>query len=376
MSLSSVRHVAPLVVVSLLAAAGVRAQPPGGAGPQVMGWVPAYGIEASMKALTATPGPGQAMTRIGLQFWNPAPDGRGVVFAPVDATGKPVNAANVRQVQRWARTHGVQPLLTVYNNSQVSNLWDWPLARRAFADHPEEFSAALLAAVDAYQLDGVDLDLEGEGDFGADRAAYAAFVRMLSAALRAKGRILTIDSFHSPCANAPNMRWWGDWVGDVATIHSMGYEDLYEGNKASFTPEGKPVCEGGAALFRYSWQLDYGMRAGYRRDQIVMGMPTWVDRWGSGGIGPGLVDHLREVRALGAGVGLWDLQLSAPGWTRSATWDAVQALRLPRNVAARRAPTPESRESSTPPTGSMLVPSRLQKAHSVNTSSNTSAGAR
>jgi hypothetical protein len=251
-----------------------------------MGWVPAYGIDASMKALTATPGIGQAMTRLGLQFWNPSVDGKGLVLAPVDATGRPVTAAYVRQLQRWARSHNVQPLLTVYNNSQVINRWDWSLARRAFAEHPDEFSAALVAAVDKWDLDGVDLDLEGEGDFGADRAAYAAFVHQLAAALKAKGKILTVDSFHSPCDNAPNMRWWSDWAGDVATIHSMGYEDLYEGSKATFTPEGKPVCEGGATLFRYSWQLEWGMKAGYRRDQIVMGMPTWVDAWGSGGMGP------------------------------------------------------------------------------------------
>ena len=338
MLVSFARHAVPLAIVTSLAAAGVQAQPGGANGPQVMGWVPAYGIAASMKALSATPAIGQAMTRIGLQFWNPSVDGTGLVFAPVDATGKPVTAANVQQLTRWARRNGVQPLLTVYNNSQVINRWDWALARRAFVDHPDEFTAALVAAVDKWELDGVDLDLEGEGDFSADRTAYAAFVHQLSAALKAKGKLLTVDSFHSPCDNAPNMRWWSDWVGDVATIHSMGYEDLYEGSKAAFTPEGRPVCEGGAALFRYSWQLDYGMKAGYRRDQIVMGMPTWVDTWGSGGMGPGVVDHLREVRALGAGIGLWDMQLTAPGWSRTATWDAVQALRRPGNALARHLP--------------------------------------
>jgi hypothetical protein len=344
MTLFSVRHVASLAMISAcMGASGAPAKPVrAAAGPQVMGWVPAYGIEASMRALGSTPAIGQSLTRIGLQFWNPAPDGKGVVFAPVDATGKPVTPANVRILQRWAHAHGVQALLTVYNNSQVINRWDWTLARRAFAQHPGEFTAALLVVVDAYQLDGVDLDLEGEGDLSADRAAYARFVHALSAALKAKGKLLTIDSFHSPCDNAPNMRWWGDWVGEVAAVHSMGYEDLYEGSKATFTPEGKPVCEGGAALFRYSWQLEYGMHAGYRRDQIVMGLPTWMDNWGSGGMGSSVVDHLREVRALGAGVGLWDLQLAAPAWTKSATWDAVQALRKPGNAVARRTPTKTS----------------------------------
>ena len=338
MFVSFVRCAAPLAIVTGLAAVGAQAQPVGAGGVQVMGWVPAYGIDASTKALAATPAIGQAMTRLGLQFWNPSADGKGVVFAPVDASGRPVTEADVRQLQHWARSHGVQPLLTVYNNSQVINRWDWQWARRAFAEHPDEFGAALVAAVDKWDLDGVDLDLEGEGDFSADRAAYAAFVHQLATALKAKGKILTIDSFHSPCVNAPNLRWWGDWVGDVATIHSMGYEDLYEGSKATFTPEGKPVCEAGATLFRYSWQLDFGMKAGYRRDQIVMGMPTWVDAWGSGGIGPGVVDHLRELRALGAGIGLWDMQLAAPGWNRTATWDAVQALRRTCSALAHHLP--------------------------------------
>ncbi len=341
MFVSFVRNVLFPTIVTSLAAASVHAQPGGAPGTQVMGWVPAYGIDASIKAITASPAIGQAMTRIGLQFWNPSADGRSVVLAPVDATGKPVNAASVHQLTHWARSHGVQPLLTVYNNSQVINRWDWQWARRAFAEHPEEFTAALVAAVDKWELDGVDLDLEGEGDLAADRAAYAAFVHQLSAALKAKGKLLTVDSFHSPCDNAPNMRWWSDWVGDVATIHSMGYEDLYEGSKATFTPEGRPVCENGAALFRYSWQLDYGVKAGYRRDQIVMGMPTWVDTWGSGGFGPGVVDHLREVRALGGGVGLWDMQLAAAAWGKPATWEAVQALRRPGTALAHHLPVGE-----------------------------------
>ena len=352
------RAAAPLAIVASVAAAGVQAQPVGANGPQVMGWVPAYGIDAATRALAATPAIGLSMTRLGLQFWNPSADGRSLVFAPVDATGRPVTAADVRQLQRWARSHGVQPLLTVYNNSQVVNRWDWQWARRAFAEHPEEFGAALVAAVDKWDLDGVDLDLEGEGDFSADRPAYAAFVHQLAAALKARGKLLTVDSFHSPCANAPNMRWWSDWAGDVATIHSMGYEDLYEGSKATFTPEGKPVCEGGAALFRYSWQLDYGMKAGYRRDQIVMGMPTWVDTWGSGGIGPGVVDHLREVRALGAGIGLWDMQLSAPGWSKTTTWDAVQSLRRSSSALARRLPMVERGTSRGMATATLEVSER------------------
>ena len=193
--------------------------------------------------------------------------------------------------------------------------------------------------MDKWELDGVDLDLEGEGDFSADRVSYAAFVHQLSAALKAKGKILTVDSFHSPCDNAPNMRWWGDWVGDVATIHSHGLRGPVRRQQGHVHARGPArLREAVPTLFRYSWQLDYGMKAGYRRDQIVMGMPTWVDAWGFGGLGPNVVDHLREVRALGAGVGLWDMQLAAAGWSKPATWDAVVALRRPGTALARHVP--------------------------------------
>ena len=295
--------------------------------PPVIGWVPPYALEASMKGLEATPGVGAGLTRVGLQFWNPSVDGKGLVFAPIDKSGKPVTAADVIRFRDWARQRHIAVLLTVYNNSQVLAKWDWTLARNAFVNQHAEFTKALLAEMDKYQLDGIDVDLEGEGDRSADRVAYATFVRELSAILKTRGKLLTVDSFHSPCDNAPNMSWWRDWRGQIDAIHSMGYADLYEGSTDTFTPPGKPVCEGGAALFKYSWQLQYGLKSGYRVDQIVMGMPTWVDTWGQGGQGAGVVPHLREVQALGAGIALWDLQLAAPGWTSPGTWEVVKALR-------------------------------------------------
>jgi hypothetical protein len=295
--------------------------------PPVIGWVPPYALAESMRALEATPSVAGGLTRIGLQFWNPSADGKSVVFAPIDKTGTPVTAADVVRFRDWAKRRGIPVLLTVYNNSQVIGHWDWPLARNAFINQRAAFTQALVAEMDRHGLDGIDLDLEGEGDFTADREPYARFVAELSKILKPRGKLLTIDSFHSPCANAPNMSWWPDWKGRIDAIHSMGYADLYEGSTATFTPAGKPVCEGGAQLFKYSWQLQYGLKAGYRVDQIVLGMPTWVDTWGEGGQGSGLVSHLNEVRDLGAGIALWDLQLQAPGWKSPGTWDAVKALR-------------------------------------------------
>jgi hypothetical protein len=296
----------------------------------VVSWIPAYGVDKSMQVLQRNPHIAAGLTRVGLQFWNPSVDGKSLVFAPVHKNGQLLQDKEVRRVIAWFKARKIQVLLTVYNNSQVTNKWDWELAKRAFKDHPQEFSNALIATMRQYGLDGIDLDLEGEGDFDADRATYAQFVKSLSQQLKQKNKqkkLLTVDSFHSPCANAPNMSWWPDWQGQVDAVHSMGYQDLYEGSTATFTPDNKPVCEAGAAIFRYSWQLAYGKKAGYRADQIVMGMPTWLANWGGGGLGSSISAHLQEAKQLGVGVALWDLQMSAPQWRSAQTWDEIQQLR-------------------------------------------------
>lgn len=293
----------------------------------VMGWIPAYGIEQSRLVLNANPHILNGLTRVGLQFWNPTADGKGVVFAPTLASGQILQQADVRALIHLLKAHKIEVLLTVYNNSQVSNRWDWVLARRAFREHPWEFSAALMAQVRDFGVDGIDLDLEGEGDFEVDRVAYADFVKTLSNQLKKQKKLLTIDSFHSPCANAPNMSWWHDWLGYVDAIHSMGYQDLYEGSTQQFTPIGRAACEHGAHIFKYSWQLAYGRKAGYRSHQILMGMPTWMANWGEGGIGSSISAHLLEVQKIGASIALWDLQLTEPAWRSQEIWSEIQRFR-------------------------------------------------
>lgn len=308
----------------LLGPAMAQEAPPA---PRVVAWVPAYGVEAAMTAMQSDPQIAQAVTHIGLQFWNPSADGRSVVLAPADRAGTPLDAAAIARVRDFAHARGIKVLLTVYNNSETTLKWDWDLARRGFKTHRRAFARALVNTMQAHQLDGIDLDLEGEGGFDADRLAFARFVRTLAKAVHAHGKELTIDSFHSLCWNAPNMAWWSDWLGYADAIHSMGYADLYEASEETFTPEGQAACMGGAKLFKYSWQLGWGLGAGYRVDQIVLGQPTWVDRWGARGRESDAISHIREVQGFGGGIALWDLQLPAPGWRRADTWRAVLDLR-------------------------------------------------
>jgi len=283
---------------------------PAAAGVEVISWVPPYSIEEAKAAAQADFGACDAadgLTRVGLQFWVPNPDGS-IKYAdhewyvPVDA--------DVAWWRSWCDDKGVECLLTIYNNTGA---WDWPLAVSAFDTNRAAFVAALVAEMERHSLDGIDLDLEGIGDLNADRAAFASFVETLSAELRARGKTLTVDSFHY-IWNAPNHDWWSDWVGEIDNIHSMGYEDLFEGG-TNYQP--------------YSFQQQAGLDAGYPADFVSMGMPSWLASWGvSAGRGTSALAHVQEIhRDLVAptGLAIWDLQLTA--WQDSDLWCEIAELR-------------------------------------------------
>jgi len=293
---------------------------------QVMSWVPPYRLEASRQALRHRAGAvdaGQWLSRLGLQFWMPTADG-GLRYASHE---EKVGDDEVAWFRAWAREHGVKLLLTVYNYD--GKAWNWALARAAFHDHRAAFVTRLVAEMERLQLDGIDLDLEGNGALDADRAAFARFVGELSAALRRRGKLLTVDSFHSPCANAPNMAWWPDWAGRIDAVHSMGYGDLYEGSTETFTPEGSnAACMNGQPIFRFSWQTNWGKAHGYQPAQVLLGLPGGSYEWG----GRTLVRHLQDAAAQGAGICIWDLPAvrGEPGdarWGSEEAWAALKRFR-------------------------------------------------
>lgn len=296
---------------------------------EVMSWVPPYNLARSREALEHRAGnvaTHEWLTRIGLQFWGPTRDG-GVRFVTHE---EPLDDSVVKWFQSWAHERGIKVLLTVYNHD--GETWNWDTARSAFRDHQDTFVENLVAEMERLDLDGIDIDLEGNGPLEQDRAAFAAFVKKLSAVLEPRGKLLTIDSFHSPCFNAPNMAWWEDWQGQVDAIHSMGYGDLYEGSTESFTPEDGSTCMNGETIFKFSWQVDWGKAHGYEPAQILLGLPGGRYEWGDGGLGTTLPAHLREVAALGAGICIWDIpgtlgRPTDPRWGGPNAWTALEKFR-------------------------------------------------
>ena len=279
---------------------------------EVMSWVPVYAIPQAQAVAQSDFGSCDAvdgLSRVGLQFWTPNNDGTikyadHEFYTPVDS--------DVTWWKNWAAANGIEVYLTIYNND---GSWNWPLARSAFATNRATFVAALVAEMDRLGLDGIDLDLEGiDGDIiGSDRSNFDQFVHDLWLETSARDKGLTINSFPY-IWNAPNQDWWGDWVGEVDNIHSMGYENLYEG---------------GTNWNQYSFQQNTGIAAGHSAETVSMGMPGWMSSWGaSSGRGTSAQAHVQEIRhdlAQATGIAVWDLQLTA--WQDSSLWCEIQALK-------------------------------------------------
>ena len=294
---------------------------------EVMSWVPPYAIDACKATLQSDFGgfsPSNALTRLGLQFWVPTATG-GVVKTTDFGT---IPDSDVAWFEDWGNDHDVEVLLCVFNG--VGSVWDWGLAVSAFSSNTSTFVSNLVLTADFFGLDGVDIDLEGlVTPADGYRPAFKMFLEELSAELKARGKVLTVDSFHSPVYNAPNMSWWEDWVGLVDSVHTMGYTDLYQGSTQTLWGLND-------YLFRYSWQQDYGVEeAGLAAEQVSMGLPGWSASWGSGGRGEDVLSHIHECIydcEVPASVCIWDMQLT--GTSGSTNWRSPEVWQTLAQLAA------------------------------------------
>jgi len=299
---------APGGLIPIQGARADNAEAPGGpparhasfSGHPVMTWVAAYGIEKSKARLDESfggAGPQDAITHLALQFWIPTADGG------IQTTSKygAISDETILLFTRWAHAHGIRVMLCVYNSLES---WDWPLARSAFADHPKEFADALMTEAERRGLDGVDIDLEGNGSFDNDKAAFVQFIRLLSENLHAKGKQLTVDSFAYHW-NAPNQTWWQDLLPLVDGLTSMGYAEL--------------------SLDAEDWRGYASQKAAAGSDaaKLLIGVPSDKDEWHDH---PAL-DQMDWIAADGGvGAAIWDARLNAPAWRQSDIWAKIRKI--------------------------------------------------
>lgn len=267
-------------------------------------WVAPYAIDASYARLTERYdgiGPADGLTHLGLQFWVPSEDGG---LERSSRYGKITNR-QIATFRRWGRANGVKIMLTVYNGEWG---WDWALAKKAFGDNRAKFANALVDEMQARNLDGIDIDLEGPGlDATADeKAQYVAFIKTLRNRLRPLGKELVLDSF-SYVWNAPNTTWWPDLLPLVDGLVSMGYQEIGRG----------------ADDWRsYAWQRK---AAGKHARKLLLGMPSDLDYW----LGKTAAQQIAWVvpAKRKVGIAIWDAQNPAAAWRTRTVWKKLKTIR-------------------------------------------------
>jgi hypothetical protein len=284
----------------------------------VMSWVPAYETKGSADALRTNLGEGrtvaQTLSRIAFQFWLPVEEGL--------ALDKRVREADVRQLAALAREDNVQLLLGVFNayTDVGGSGFSWDRAKKLFADKRSAFVQQIVAEIEKFGLDGVEIDIESERDglSDQDRADYAAFIIALAEEVHSRGKIITLSTFPGRWFG-PNNTWWNDWAKVIDGVQSMGYTEV-----------GKQGTQGWDS---YGGQVSLWIKAGGDPKKFLNGVSVYSKQWKGASVADNLQGVCDVAQATGSGVALWELSQKAhpetldPGWNSSINWKWIARIK-------------------------------------------------
>lgn len=175
------------------------------------------------------------------------------------------------------RTKAPDPLLIAAMHDRgvavtpfLSNHWNRPQAR-AMLQRAAEAAAVLAGEVDAFDLDGIDVDIQNINE--ADRADFTAFIRALRAALPA-GKTLTVCVAANPWAISTGWQGGYDYAalsGSCDHVFIMTYDESYDG--------GPPGPVASFDFIRRS--IEYGLRH-VPREKLMIGIPFYGRFWTQG----------------------------------------------------------------------------------------------
>lgn len=205
------------------------------------------------------------LTHINLSFTNPNAQGKlvdnGVMTCMPGRAGGNVSAAEVRYVIDKAQAAGVKVLASVAGGviPECSGNWETllqPANRQALVDN-------LIAFMEEFGLDGIDVDIEGWLLTNIDNAGnYTPFIQALSAQLDARNKLLT-------CATA-------SYVGGMIPVSSIPYFDFV--NIMSYDAIGPSWGPAGTQHSPYSMAVDHvnlWKNRGLTKEQLVLGVPFY-----------------------------------------------------------------------------------------------------
>jgi hypothetical protein len=298
-------------------------------GKNVMSWIPIYGIAQSkvyMNDETKTKWLKDGLTHIGLQFWVPGDSGK-VEFLTKHQFAWEAGTIdqNTKDYVAWGKTNNVKIMLCLHNVRE--NDFDWNYTKLIIDSFPNETVASLVALVESYGLAGVDLDLEGFGDYGSDKAAFINFTDTLGKALHNIGKELSLELVSTPCYNFPNPSWESDLSPHVDFMNLMGYADTYEKDSTLFGWCPVTPTEANSYPFQYSYIENFAtVTEGIPSSQLNYGISGMDSEWG----GDCVHKHLIDVANIssGGGIAIWDLRLTGQGlWLEESTWEMIEMFK-------------------------------------------------
>lgn len=189
------------------------------------------------------------LTHLNLAFENPVNDRGEMSF----------HAKNPLLIAR-ARAKGVKVLVSIAGGGVAT---DATLKARYFdligLTRRAEFAARLADYVTQHQFDGIDVDLEGP----AINADYGPFIRELSAALKARGKLLTA---------ALSQGYGGSRVPDDA-LQAFDFVNIMAYDGAGHWKPDQPGQHSSMTLARNS--VAYWLRRGLAKEKAVLGVPFY-----------------------------------------------------------------------------------------------------
>ncbi len=289
-------------------------------GNEVFMWIQ-YGQAAhdlTISNLDNNPHIEEGLTALALQYWNTASDGS---LPYIKDENKP------EHVSYWvdrAHAKGIDVYMTVTCIYQ-GHAWN-PYVVDALTQNRAAYVKNMLDTVDHYNLDGVDIDLEASWRVAASEGAddLPILLKELKDSLAIRGKKVSVAIFagDNPTRynNYPQVHDAKEWAEIVDYINVMGYAETWEANTDNLS---------------YSYILNAFTAKGFTEDRINMGLPAWVEAWGSPSKGP--KGHVQDINALDAGVCIWDSKLanSSSTWTGNSLWTE---LKVTKNNGVTRYP--------------------------------------
>jgi GH18 family chitinase len=198
-------------VLAFLAAALLAAPAPAAEKSTAIGYVPAFkGLDEIVRR-----GGFEHYSHLVLAFVNAGPSGEvladdGLACAPSGESAM-ISDKSLREFVAAARKADAKVIASLGGGTIPPCSGDWAALLRP--ESRAKVIAGLMELVDRYELDGIDVDLEGELMTRIDRAGnYTPFIQELSAGLRSRSKLLTSAT--------------GSYEGGMVPDASLPYFDL------------------------------------------------------------------------------------------------------------------------------------------------------